>query len=275
MNQLMKQESGLQLEQQKQGYNELTQDGLRAMQEVQGQIVMAKKFPRDEMQAISRITRACQRKGLAKTAMYSFPRGGQVVSGPSIRLAEVLAQNWGNLDFGIRELEQRNGESIVESYCWDLETNTKQKKVFKVKHERKARGQMRKLEDTRDIYELVANQATRRLRACILSIIPADVVDSAVEACNKTLESGHSEPIIDRIKKMVVSFDGLGVSQDMLTKRLGHDVSITIETELIELQKIFLSIKDKMTKREDWFEFDKKNNSTTELLNEKFKIENK
>ena len=81
----------------------------RQAQEVQGAIVMAKKFPRDEYDAMERIKRTCQRATLAEQAIYSYPRGGQTVMGPSIRLAEALAQNWGNIDYGVIELEQKNG----------------------------------------------------------------------------------------------------------------------------------------------------------------------
>ena len=64
------------------------------------------------------------------------PRGGQSVEGPSIRLAETLAQEWGNIQYGIRELSQSNGESTVEAFAWDIQTNTRQVKVFQVPHVR-------------------------------------------------------------------------------------------------------------------------------------------
>lgn len=83
----------------------------RQAQEVQAAMVVAKRFPRDEIEANNRILNACKRKSLAERAIYEYPRGGENVTGPSIRLAEVMAQNWGNLDFGITELEQKNGES--------------------------------------------------------------------------------------------------------------------------------------------------------------------
>ena len=90
----------------------------RQAQEVQGAIVMAKKFPRDEYAAMERIKRTCQRATLAEQAIYSYPRGGQTVMGPSIRLAEALAQNWGNIDYGVIELEQKNGacQSITKTF---------------------------------------------------------------------------------------------------------------------------------------------------------------
>src|SRR5690625_4434260 len=70
----------------------------REMEEVKGQIFMARQFPRNVFQSEQRILDACKRPSLAQTAMYRYPRGSAVVEGPSIRLAEVLAQNWGNLD---------------------------------------------------------------------------------------------------------------------------------------------------------------------------------
>src|SRR6185295_15732166 len=66
----------------------------RQAQEVQAAMVMAKQFPRDEIRAWDRIMKACERPKLAEESQYSFPKGGANVSGPSIRLAEVLAQNW-------------------------------------------------------------------------------------------------------------------------------------------------------------------------------------
>lgn len=49
----------------------------------------------------------CERKLVAENAVYQYPKGGQKVQGPSIRLAEVIARNWGNIDYGIIELDQK------------------------------------------------------------------------------------------------------------------------------------------------------------------------
>ena len=89
----------------------------RQAQEVQAAMIVAKKFPRDEYEATERIKRACQRTTLAEQAIYSYPRGGQNVTGPSIRLAEAMAQCWGNLDYGIIELDQKNNMSEMMAYA--------------------------------------------------------------------------------------------------------------------------------------------------------------
>ena len=226
----------------------------RQAQEVQAAMVVAKKFPRDEFAAIARIKQSCKRVGLASSAMYAYPRGGQTVTGPSIRLAETVAQNYGNIDFGIIELSQEKGESQVMSYAWDLESNTRVTKIFSIKHERHTKKGVKKLSDPRDIYELVANQGSRRLRACIMGVIPGDIIDVAVSECEQTLKGDQTGPIEDRIRKMLEVFKEIGVTQKMIEDRLKHNIDATIDIELIGLAKIYKSIKDGMARVEDFFE---------------------
>ena len=227
----------------------------RSQSEVQGRMVIAKKFPRDQLQCMSKILEACKRKSLAESAIYSYPRGGTSISGPSIRLAEAVAQIWGNLSFGVIELSQKEGESEVLSYAWDLESNTYQDKVFTVKHQRKARGEIKQLEDPRDIYEMTANQGSRRLRACILGVVPGDVIEKAVEACTATLSGGSSVPLADRALKMVSAFSDFGVNKEMIEGRLGHRLDVVTESELVNLRNIYTSLKDNFGKVTDYFEY--------------------
>jgi hypothetical protein len=248
----------------------------RAVAEVQAQYVIAKKFPRDENAAYIRIMKACERPFLAEQAMYAYPRGGQTVTGPSIRLAEAMAQSWGNLDCGIREISQSDGMSIAEAYAIDLETNIKISKTFHVAHTRDTKQGKKRLTDARDIYELVANQGSRRLRACILGVIPGDVVDAAVAQCRKTLESSDV-PIADQIRKLVLAFDELGVKTEHLEKRLGHNLDATIPAEIVTLRSIYKSIKDGMADRTQFFDIASVNaeEGRNQLLDAVGKIKNK
>lgn len=227
----------------------------RQTQEVQGQIIMAKKFPRDYVSSCNRIMQACQRKGLAEKAMYEYPRGGTKVVGPSIRLAEAMAQNWGNMSFGIVELEQKNGESQVMAYAWDLETNTRQEKIFSVPHVRRVKNNNVPLTDPRDIYEMVANQGARRLRACILGIIPGDVVEDAIARCNQTLLEGETKPVIDLVKDMAEIFEKeFSVPLEAIEKYIGCKASAFSMNDLVRLKRVYTSLKDGMAKREEIFE---------------------
>ena len=246
----------------------------RALTEVQGAIILAKRFPRNQIEAMDRIIVACQRPGLAEQAVYEYARGGSAISGPSIRLAEAIAQNWGNLQFGIKELEQRNGESTVEAFCWDMETNVRQVKTFQVKHERWTRASGRKkLEDPRDIYEQTANQGARRLRACILGIIPGDVIDSAVTECENTLKA-KADTSETALKKLVDAFADFKVTKEQIEKRIQRRLDTITPAQLIQLRKIYNSLKDGMSSTTDWFEqieVKKPENNGNEGLKEKLK----
>lgn len=225
----------------------------RAVAEVQASYVIAKKFPRNQHEAFMKIIDACKRPFLAEQAMYAYPRGGTLVNGPSIRLAEAMAQCWGNIEFGIKELSQSNGVSMVEAYAIDLETNARKPVIFHVKHERHTKTGVKRLTDPRDIYELVANQGARRLRNCILAVLPGDVIEAAVEQCKKTLQS-NDMPIAEQIRKVVIAFDEIGIKVEHLEKRLSHKLDATIPAEIISLRAIYKSIKDGMAHREDFFD---------------------
>ena len=229
----------------------------RSIAETQATMIIARRFPRDQQKAVDRIVQACTRPQLADVAIYAYPRGGTQVTGPSIRLAEAIAQNWGNLQFGIRELSQEHGRSSVQAYAWDIETNTRAEKVFEVKHERYTKKGTYPLTDPRDIYELVANNGARRVRACILALIPGDVIESAVAQCEATQKAAMGAPEA-KIKSMIESFAKYGVTKRQLEKRLQHrlDADTTVVAELLSLHKIYVSLKDGYTKPDEWFEPD-------------------
>lgn len=246
----------------------------REMSEVQSALVIAKRFPRDTVASMERITNSCQRESLAQVATYQYARGGTNITGPSIRLAECIAQQWGNLQYGIRELEQAGGESIVESFAWDTETNTRASKVFKIPHLRFTKKGVIKLEDSRDIYELVANQGARRLRACLLSVIPGDVVEDALKQCDATLRA-KVKVTPDLIKRMVEEFEGIGVTRSQLEKKIQRRVDAITPAQVVNLSNIRNSIRDGMSKASDWFdaeggELDQKKNEKGKTLKEVF-----
>ena len=225
----------------------------RQTQEVQGAIFMAKQFPRDEYAAIQKIERMCERMNLAEQATYSYPRGGTQVTGPSIRLAEAIAQAWGNIDCGVIELESKNGASEMMAYAWDLETNTRVTKMFKVKHVRDTKKGQQTLSDSRDIYEATANFGARRLRACVLAVIPGDVVERAVEACKDTVINKDKTPVDQQIKNLEKAFKEFKVTREQLEEYAGFNLSKFGKEEIFQLRGVYKAIKDGNATKEDYF----------------------
>lgn len=231
-------------------------------QRIQSAMIIAKRFLRSEETALTKIRKQCTRQSFAKIALFSYPRKGergkQTISGGTIRMAEAMAQAWGNLDWGVREIEHisgYDGRSLVEGFCWDLETNSRLSRTMTVHHKRKARDKIQHLTDPRDISELVNNYGSRMMREMVFRTIPRDVYDQALEDVRKTLlSSGADIPIEDRIRAMVFEFDKLGVSNEILERRLKHKTSLCNVEELVELQGIYNGLKEGSTNRWDWFD---------------------
>lgn len=240
----------------------------RAIAEAQGKLIMAKRFPRNYTESYTKAMEACQRKGFAEKAFFSYPRAGQTVTGVTIRFAEELARVYGNLDYGIKEMSHEEGKSEMQAYCWDLETNTISSQNFTVEHIMETKQGNRKLTSQRDIYERTANDGARRLRSRILAILPPDLVEDCINECKKTLAGKNGVPLIDKIKNMVTGFTKLGVTKEMLEQRLKHTVETVNEEELTEYIGIYNGLKQKETTISDWFEQPKTASQMTELLKE-------
>jgi hypothetical protein len=237
----------------------------REIAEVQAGVIMAHRFPRDEILATDKIIRACTRPTLAQGALYNYSRGGTEITGPSIRLAEVLAQNWGNVKFGWKEVKRvqadrdpvtgrwKPGYSEVMAYAWDLETNVPVERGFQLVHERRSKGNVTRLEENRDIYEAAANEAARRMRACILAVIPGDIVEAAVEQCEATmLAKADTSP--EAVAKLVEAFAEFGVTKDQIEQRIQRRLDTIRPAQVVQLRKTWRSLADGMSVASDWFQ---------------------
>jgi hypothetical protein len=157
---------------------------------------------------------------------------------------------------GTKTIERAAGDSLVVAYAWDIETNAYYSTEFRVAHVRDTKSGKKDLIDERDIYEMEANQAARRVRICILKLVPGDVVDAAVERCAQTLAASVGD-IAKARGAMLETFNALGVTKEMIEKRLGHRIESIEPGEIVTMRSIFNSLRDRMAVVEDYFEVPK------------------
>jgi hypothetical protein len=238
--------------------------GARAMQaresaEVMALAMMAKRFPRDVINACDRIRNAFTRQTLAEKAQYQYSRGGTDVVGPSIRAAEAMAQCWRNVSSGWREIGRYVGAdgvgvSEVEAFCIDHEANNREVIQFFVRHWRDTKHGGYRLKDERDIYELCANQAARRKRACILAQIPGDVTEMAMEQASATLRA-KADTSPEGLKRLLDTFAGeFGVTKEQIERRIQRRIESIQPAQVVGLKRIYVSLRDEMSTVADWFE---------------------
>lgn len=238
--------------------------GARAMQaresaEVMALAMMANRFPRNVIQACDRIRNAFTRQTLAEKAQYQYSRGGTDVVGPSIRAAEAMAQCWRHLSSGWREIGRWVGAdgvgvSEVEAFCIDHEANNREVIQFFVRHWRDTKHGGYRLKDERDIYELCANQAARRKRACILAQIPGDVTEMAMEQASATLRA-KADTSAEGIRRLLDTFVGeFGVTKEQIERRIQRRIESIQPAQVVGLKRIYVSLRDEMSTVADWFE---------------------
>lgn len=92
--------------------------------EIDMQITTAHKFPRsikrfrDEALAMVTLNEA-----IAQECIYSLPRDGKTIEGPSARFAEVVASAWGNSRAGARVVSDQGDFVTAQGVFHDLERN--------------------------------------------------------------------------------------------------------------------------------------------------------
>lgn len=230
--------------------------------EIQAKMILARNFPRDIESCMAYIARECQNKELAEKATYEFSRGESVAKGASIRLVECVARHWGNILSGVKEISSNSREATVKAYCWDLETNFADEKVFTVPY---IRTKKRKcpdgtservtvpLTDERDKYEMLANMGARRKRACMQAIIPQFVIDEAVAACQRTLEEAMKGEDIEAVKaKMLAAFRAKAdwITEDDFETVCGKPFANLSVKDIVKLRNLYNAIADGFVKPE-------------------------
>lgn len=216
----------------------------RAIAEAEGQLTLAKKFPRNFAAAMEEIMTSCSYMEFAEEAFYALPRGGQTVRGPSIRMAEEIARCYGNFQYGHRELARNEGESVVEVFAWDMERNNRSVRQITIPHIMDTRQGGKKLVGQKEISDYIANIASKQMRSRILALLPKPLVAAAIKRCEQTLAGTGEQTVQQRLEKMMQSFSKYGVTVQMLEMYLGHPLSNTTTDEITDLIAVFTAIKD-------------------------------
>jgi hypothetical protein len=170
----------------------------RAVAEVAAAVRVAQDFPRDIPKAIDRMRQACGQRALADRAFYSLPRAGGRVEGSTVHLARELARCWGNVDYGVRELRRDDeaGESEMQAWAWDQETNVRSSRSFVVPHAIMAgKGADKKRKALVDLGDIANNNnsvAARAVRETIFTILPVWFVKESEDIANATLRGEGS-----------------------------------------------------------------------------------
>jgi hypothetical protein len=198
------------------------------------QISTAKSFPRNIKRATDNaIAIVTIDTDTAKTCTYSVPRGGKAITGPSVHLAKILAQVWGNLRIEAKVVDISPTHVTSEAVCFDLENNLAVKTQVKrsiMQHEMKEingkwqrTGRMVRMNE--DMITVTGNAANSiALRNAILSVIPRAIVDKVYNNAKHTITGDVSDDtkLIAKRKQVVDALkDTYNVTEAEILKAIG------------------------------------------------------
>ena len=227
----------------------------RAIAQVQAAVVMARNFPRSQASAIAEMRDACGRIELARRAFFSFRRAGSTVNGASVYLARELARIWGNIDYGLNEMRRDDihGQSEMQAYAWDLQTNARSTRTFIVEHARDTKEGRKGLTDLRDIAENNHNFGARNVREMIFAVLPQWFTDMAQEICRETMSSGGGDPLPIRAQKAIDAYLKARVSREQLEDKIGAPVDQWTHADVTDLEILFGSLARREITRDEAF----------------------
>jgi len=226
----------------------ITTDGKDALAlqrvEIDTQITTAKKYPRDLelFQANCRAMIAIS-PDVAASCNYCLTKGGKEIWGPSIRLAEIVQNNWGNMRTGAKVMEEGDEFIFVEAACHDLESNV----AVSVQVKRRITDRKGKRYGADMIQTTTAAAISIGIRNAIFKIIPNVYVQHFAEMAKK-IALGKPENFQDRVKKAFAYFQNMGISEDKILERLGIDKKTQVNGDhLTTLQGIATGIREHHT----------------------------
>lgn len=222
------------------------------------QIATAKHYPRNVKRATENaLAIATMDVDTAKTCTYSVPRGGKAITGPSVHLAKILAQCWGNLRVEAKVVDISATQVTSEAVCFDLENNL----AIKTQVKRSIMGKHGRYND--DMITVTGNAANAiALRNAVLSVVPRGVVDKIYNAAKQVITGDISDEtkLIARRKQVVDALkDTYNVSEAEVLKAIGKQALQHITADdLVVLIGIGTAIKDGDTTVEEAFRGGKK-----------------
>lgn len=185
------------------------------------QVATAKRYPRDITKAVNNsIAIATMDKETAESCGYALPRGGKPVQGPSVHLAKIIAQNWGNLRVEAKVVDITATQVVSSAVCFDLENNI----AIKVEVRRKITNKQG-VRFNEDMITMTGNAANSiALRNAIFAVIPEQVTKSAYNASMNMLAGDlSSEEVLIKKRNGALKYfkDTYGVEEHEILKALG------------------------------------------------------
>lgn len=175
----------------------------------------------------------------AAACIYSLPRGGKRVTGPSVRFAEMVAAAWGSIEVSTAIISVADEAVVIRGRAHDLEVNS----IAELETRRlvqKKRSASKPDEDDKQL--AVASGTSIAYRNAVLRIVPRALLEDALESARKA--STGKGTLTERRQAAFGIFAELGASGDQVLAAIGRAgvADVTLD-DLVYLRGLVTSIR--------------------------------
>lgn len=184
--------------------------------ETEAQIDCAHKYPRSVARFLKEAaTLATISQDVAESCIYTLPRDGKMIAGPSVRLAEIAASCYGNLHYGARIVDEEERQIVAQGVCWDIEKNVRV--TLEVKRRIVGRNG-RRFSD--DMVTVTGNAAASiALRNAVFRVIPRSYINAIYEHARR-VAVGNAQTLATRRAQVLDRLQKIGVPTDRVLAKL-------------------------------------------------------
>lgn len=209
------------------------------------QVSTAKQYPRSISRCVNNaVAIATMDKETAQSCGYALPRGGKPITGPSVHLAKIIAQQYGNLRAEAKVVEITDRQVVSRGTAWDLENNYAV--AFEVRRSIIGKEGSRYSDDMITVTGNAANSIA--YRNAIFGVVPKSITDKAYQAAQHLITGDLSdeEKLIKRRDGAIKHFvDTYAITEEEVVKLCGkHTINQIQAPEIALLIGFAQSLKD-------------------------------
>lgn len=173
-----------------------------------------------------------------------------IIEGPSIRLAEIIANSWGNIRIATRIVGNDGKFITAQGACHDLESN-----VIQVVEVKRSICTSKGFTFSADMQVVTGNAAASIARRnAILAVIPQAIFKNLYAKIKTKAIGDVQNNLENRRAKMLKTYALAGVNSDMLCKHLGVQAVDDITAEMVvNLASLWNALRDGQTTIEETF----------------------
>lgn len=218
--------------------------------ELDQQITTARAFPRSLRRFLAEcMDMACLNERVASECIYALPRAGKTISGPSARLAEIVACAWGNCQAGARIVDEGPEFVTAQGIFRDLERNVSI--TYEVRRRITDKNGNRFNADMIGVTGAAASSIA--LRNAVFRGVPKAFWSDIYEAARKTAV-GDAKTIVAKRGEALDTLQKMGVPNAQVFEALGIKGIQDVGTdELVTLKGLITAIRDGETTIEEAF----------------------